>query len=81
MAALGPPEVVTITLAGPTVPAGIVAVMEVLLTTTTLIAGLPAMVTPVAPVNPVPVMVTAVPPAGGPLVGLTEVTVGAATNV
>ena len=35
--------------------------------------------TAVAPVKPVPVMVTVVPPAVGPVVGLTEVTVGAAT--
>ena len=35
--------------------------------------------TAVAPVKPVPVMVTVVPPAAGPEVGLSEVTVGAAT--
>ena len=34
--------------------------------------------TAVAPVKPVPVIVTRVPPAGGPLVGLRPVTVGAA---
>ena len=35
--------------------------------------------TVVAPVKFVPVMVTLVPPDGGPLFGLTSVTVGAAT--
>ena len=34
--------------------------------------------TAVAPVRSVPVMVTVVPPAAGPLVGLSDVTVGAA---
>ena len=61
-------------------PAGMVAVMDVELTTTTLVAALAATtlptVTAVAPVNTVPVIVTAVPPTSGPLAGLMEVTVG-----
>ena len=36
-------------------------------------------VTADAPVKPVPVMVTVVPPVAGPVAGLTDVTVGAAT--
>ncbi len=54
-----------------------VAVIEVALTTTRLVAALPPSVT-VAPVaKPVPLMVTAVPPAAGPLVGEIALTVGA----
>jgi hypothetical protein len=53
-----------------------VAVIEVLLTTTTLVAAVPPNVT-VAPVAKfVPVIVTAVPPAVGPLFGDTLLTVG-----
>jgi len=56
-------------------------VMEVLLTTTTLVAAVPPIVT-VAPVTKlVPVMVTLVPPAVDPLFGETLVTVGVATYV
>ena len=76
MAALLPPEVVTTTLAFPAVPDGVTAVIVVLLTTITLVAGTPPMVTPVAPVKFVPVMVTGVPPAVGPLDGEIPVTVG-----
>jgi hypothetical protein len=77
LAALLPAGVVTTTLAVPADPAGVVAVMDVALTTETLVAATPPNVTPVAPVNPVPVIVTAVPPAVVPLVGVREVTVGA----
>ena len=63
----------------PADPAGVTAVMEVALTTTTLVAGLPPIVTLLAPVKLVPVMVIAVPPAVGPEVGLTLAIVGAAT--
>jgi hypothetical protein len=53
-----------------------VAVIEVLLTTTTLVAAVPPNVT-VAPVAKfVPVIVTPVPPAVGPLFGDTLLTVG-----
>ena len=71
-----PPGVVTKTLAVPTLPAGVVAVMDVALTTTTLVAAVPPMVTLVAPVKLVPVIVTAAPPTNGPLAGLMDVTVG-----
>ena len=77
LAALLPAGVVTTTLAVPADPAGVVAVMDVELTTDTLVAATPPNVTPVAPVNPVPVIVTAVPPAVVPLVGVKDVTVGA----
>jgi hypothetical protein len=79
LAALLPAGVVTTTLAVPAVPAGVVAVIDVALTTETLVAATPPIVTPVAPVNPVPVIVTAVPPAVDPLLGVNEVTVGGDT--
>ena len=53
--------------------------MLVELTTTTLVAAAPPMVTPVAPVKLVPVIVTLVPPVVGPEVGEIAVTVGGAT--
>ena len=71
-----PPEV-TVTVAVPAVPAGVVAVIEVLLTTTTLVAAVLPNVTVAPEEKFVPVMVTAVPPAVGPLFGDTDVTVGA----
>ena len=67
------------TLAVPTLPAGVVAVIVVALTTETLVAAKPPMVTGVAPVKPVPVMVTLVPPPVVPLVGEMADTVGGAT--
>ena len=77
LAALVPAAVVTKTLAVPAVPAGVVAVMLVELTTTTLVAAVPPMVTAVAPVKSVPVMVMLVPPAVEPLVGEMLATEGA----
>ena len=77
MATLVPPGVVTKTLAAPTVPAGVVAVMVVELTKAKVAALTPPMVTPVAPVKSVPVMVMLVPPAVEPLVGEILITVGA----
>ena len=69
---------VTITSLAPAVPAGVVAVMVVGLTTVTLVAELPPTVT-VAPVMKlVPEIVIGVPPAAGPEVGDTAVTVGGA---
>jgi hypothetical protein len=59
------------------VPGGVVAVIDVALTTVTLVAVLPPIVTEVAPVKFVPVMVTGVPPAVVPLLGEIAVTVGA----
>ena len=60
-------------------PAGEVAVIEVALLTVNEVAAVAPNFTAVAPVKLVPVMVTEVPPAAGPVVGLTIVTVGAAT--
>ena len=48
------------------------------MTTLTLVAAVPPMVTPVVPVKLVPVMVILVLPAVGPLEGEMLVTVGAA---
>jgi hypothetical protein len=70
------PLTVTVTVTAPALPAGAVAVIEVLLTTTTLVAAVPPNVT-VAPVAKfVPLIVTAVPPPVGPLFGETLLTVG-----
>jgi hypothetical protein len=73
-----PPGEVTTTLLTPGVPAGIIQVMRVALSTKTLVADVPPIVTPVAPARFVPVIVTLVPPAIRPLVGETAVTTGAA---
>ena len=75
-----PAAVVTATLCAPAVPAGVTAVIEVALATTTLVAGTPPTVTPLAPVKLVPVMVKAVPPAVVPKVGAMLVMVGAGTT-
>ena len=74
-----PPAVVTATLLAPTVPAGVLAVIEVALTTTTFVADVTPIFTLVAPVKFVPVMVIVVPPVVGPDVGLTLVIVGSGT--
>jgi len=76
-----PPAVVTTMVFAPAVPAGVTAVIEVVSTTTTLVAATPPTVTLLAPVKLVPVMVIAVPPAVGPEAGLTLAIVGAATYV
>ena len=80
-----PPRVVTATFAttfvDPVVPVGVLAVIEVGLTTTTLVAATPFTFTLVAPVKLVPVIVKAVPPAIGPEAGLTVVIVGAPINL
>ena len=60
-----PPGLVTVTSTMP-VPAGLMAVIEVLLTTKKVVAGLVPKSTAVAPVKPVPVIVTIVPPVFGP---------------
>ena len=75
-----PPAVVTATLLAPTLPAGVLAVIEVALTTTTLVVATPFTVTLVAPVKLVPVIVNAVPPEVVPEVGAMEVIVGAGTT-
>ena len=58
------------------IPAGAVAVIWVALLTVKEPAALLPNLTAVAPVKLVPVMVTLVPPDGGPVFGLTLVTVG-----
>jgi hypothetical protein len=76
-----PPGVCTVMVATSSAAAGgVLQVIEVSLTTTTLVAGWPANRTEVAPVKPVPVMVTEVLPAGGPEVGATLLTTGAASS-
>ena len=75
-----PPAVVTATLFAPAVPAGVLAVIEVAFTTTTLVAAMPLTVTLVVPVKLIPVMVNAVPPRVDPEVGEMEVMVGAGTT-
>jgi hypothetical protein len=70
------PLTVTVTVTAPALPAGVVAVIEVLLTTTRLVAAVAPNVT-VAPVAKlVPVIVTAVPPAVGPPIGEILLTAG-----
>ena len=78
LAVLVPPTVVTVTntFEAPAVPAGVVAVILVALTTVKLTA-VPPKVTAVAPATSVPVMVMLVPPAPDPVEGETLVTVGA----
>jgi hypothetical protein len=56
-------------------------VIDVSLLTVTPVAAFVPNLTAVAPVKLVPVIVTVVPPAGGPLVGLIPVTVGATAAV
>jgi hypothetical protein len=73
-----PSGVVTSTLAVPTLPAGVVAVMVVSLSTLTPVASAPPIVTAVASVKPEPLMVTLVPPAAVPLFGLMLSTTGTA---
>ena len=76
-AAFDPLGVVTITLAEPALPTGVVAVIDVSETTLVFVAGAPPIVTLVAPVNAVPVIVSEVPPNVEPLDGLIEVIEGA----
>ena len=78
---LVPPAVVTVMSTVPAASAGEVAVICVALVTVKLAAAVAPNFTAVAVVKLVPVRVTLVPPAMGPLVGLTLVTVGAATKV
>jgi hypothetical protein len=70
---------VTVTVTAPALPAGVVAVMVVLLTTTTFVAAALPNVTVAPEAKFVPVIVTAVPPEVEPLFGLTLVTVGLTT--
>ena len=80
LAALVSMGVVTSTLAVPALPAGVVAVIEVELTTVKLDTVAPPIVTEVAPVKPVPVRVTPCPPASEPDGGLSAVTSGPTVN-
>ena len=73
-----PAGVVTVMSTAMPVPAGLVAVIWVSLSTVKALAGVLSKVTPVAPVNPVPVMVMVSPPASDLLVGATPVTCGPA---
>jgi hypothetical protein len=75
------PLTVTVTVAAPAVPAGVVAVIVVAFTTTTLVAAVLPNVTVAPAAKFVPVIVTAVPPAVDPLFGLTLLTVGGARYV
>ena len=68
---------VTTTFLAPALPAGVVQVIDVAETTTTLVQALPPTVTAAPAAKLVPVMVIAVPPAVLPEVGETEVMVGA----
>jgi hypothetical protein len=73
---LSPLLLVTVTVTTPALPAGVVAVIVVLFTTTTFVAAVLPNVT-VAPVAKfVPAIVTAVLPVSAPLFGLTLLTVG-----
>jgi hypothetical protein len=73
------PLTVTVTVAAPAVPAGVVAVIDVLPTTTMFVADTPPTVTVAGVAKFVPVIVTAVPPAVEPVFGDTLVTVGVTT--
>jgi hypothetical protein len=73
---LCPPGLDAVTVTAPAVPVGVVAVMLVLLTTTTLVAAFPPIVTVAPAAKFVPAIVTAVPPTVGPVFGATLVTVG-----
>ena len=76
-----PPAFVTAIALAPAAPAGVMAVIEVALITTTLFAATPPTVTLVTPSKFVPTIVNAVPPNVEPEVGLTEVIVGVVTKV
>ena len=75
------PLTVTVTVTAPALPAGVVAVICVPLTTTTFVAAAPPNVTVAPAAKFVPAIVTAVPPAVGPLLGVTLLTVGVSTYV
>ena len=71
-----PEGVVTVTSTIPAVYAGLVAVIEVALTTVTPVAAVVPKFTAVAPRRFVPEIVTEVPPAVEPDIGVMPVTVG-----
>lgn len=74
-----PPAVVTETFTSPALFAGVTAVICVSEFTVKVMAETPPKATAEVPVKPVPVRVTDVPPANGPMLGETEVMVGAGT--
>jgi hypothetical protein len=69
----------TVTVTAPALPAGVVAVIVVLFTTTTFVAAALPNVTVAPAAKFVPVIVTAVPPAVEPVFGETLLTVGTTT--
>src|ERR1043165_4907655 len=69
-------RLVTVTVAGPCAPAGVVAVMVVAFCTVTDVAAWVPNNTVAPAAKLVPVSVTDVPPASGPLAGAMPVTVG-----
>jgi hypothetical protein len=73
------PLTVTVTVTTPAAFAGVVAVICVPLTTTTLLAAAAPNVTVAPAAKLVPVIVTAVPPVVNPLFGDTVLTVGTST--
>ena len=73
------PLTVTVTVTASAACAGVVAVIVVPFTTTTLVAAVPPNVTVAPAAKFVPVIVTAVPPAVEPLLGATLLTVGGTT--
>jgi hypothetical protein len=77
LALLLPLAVLTITLAVPALPAGVVQVTAVSLLALGLVQALPPMVMPVALRRLLPLMVTLVPPAVLPVLGVMPLTLGA----
>ena len=75
------PGFVTVTVTAPALPAGVVAVIDVALTTVTFVAEALPNVTVAPDTKFVPVIVTAVPPAVVPVFGDTLVTVGVTAYV
>ena len=73
-----PLGVVIVTLTAPAACAGVLVMIEVLLTTENGVAAVLPKVTAVAPRRFVPVMVTAVPPDAGPEAGVMLVNAGGA---
>ena len=67
---------VTTTSTAPALCAGVVAVIDVLFTTVTLVAGVSPRITIAPAWKPVPMILTAVPPLADPEVGEMAVTVG-----
>ena len=73
---LWPSLLVTATSTLPAVCAGAVAVIELLLATTTLVAAAPPSCTVAPAENPLPVMIIEVPPLADPEPGVTAVNTG-----